>query len=119
MKLLFELLKFNNSTVGNRLLLTTHSPYILNYLSIAVKAGNVLSSLKDKSAKQQVGLVVPESSAVASDSLYIYECNADGTIKRLEDYNGIPSDENHLNEILAETNELFDRLLEIEEEAND
>ncbi len=119
MKLLFELLNFNNSTAGNRLLLTTHSPYVLNYLSIAVKAGNVLSSSKGKEVGKRVGMVVPEGSTVEAASLYIYELNADGTIKLLENYNGIPSDENDLNEMLAGTNELFDRLLEIEDEAND
>ena len=34
----------------------------------------------------------------------------------LNSYEGLPSDENFLNIQLGETNELFDQLLEIEEE---
>ncbi len=119
MKILFELLKFNNSSAGNKLLVTTHSPYVLNYLSLAVKAGNVLKGTQNDVVAKKVERVVPDGSAVAAASLHVYELRGDGSITRLKDYNGIPSDGNELNEKLAETNALFDQLLEIEEEAND
>jgi hypothetical protein len=40
-----------------------------------------------------------------------------GTIEKLTDYEGIPSDKNYLNQSLAEGSYLFDSLLEIEQEA--
>ncbi|MBC6994361.1 AAA family ATPase [Neolewinella lacunae] len=125
MSLLFELFKFNNMTEGNKLLLTTHSPYILNYTSLAIKAKNVVDKIKvddEKRAEEwwrAVHNIVPEASILNREGVYVYEMNADGSILRLKDYNGIPSDENHLNQLLAETNDLFDQLLELEEEIDD
>ncbi len=39
-----------------------------------------------------------------------------GTVSKLDSYDGIPSDTNVLNKSLAEGNNLFDSLLEIEQE---
>jgi len=39
----------------------------------------------------------------------------DGTISKLNTFEGIPSDKNYLNDALADGNELFDSLLEIEQ----
>lgn len=50
----------------------------------------------------------------ASD-LAIYELR-DGEARLLENYDGIPSDSNYLNQQMAETNYLFDQLLDIEEQ---
>lgn len=47
--------------------------------------------------------------------LRIYELK-DGVVQPLKEYEGLPSDENFLNMQLGLTNDLFDRLLEIEEE---
>lgn len=47
----------------------------------------------------------------------IYELH-DGEVKLLEDYEGLPSDDNYLNVRLRDTNTAFDDLLEIEEELN-
>jgi hypothetical protein len=38
-----------------------------------------------------------------------------GTIQKLNDYKGIPSDEDYLNGKLAESNDKFAKLLEIEQ----
>jgi hypothetical protein len=59
--------------------------------------------------------IVPLQSTIKSDDLVIYELNEiDGTIKKLEDYNGLPSDENYLNNGLEDSNELFAQLQELE-----
>jgi hypothetical protein len=42
----------------------------------------------------------------------------DGSIKTLSTYKGLPSDDNFLNQILAEGNDLFANLLEIEAKAH-
>lgn len=36
-QMLQSLLQFNNMNGGNKLIITTHSPYIINYLSIAIQ----------------------------------------------------------------------------------
>jgi hypothetical protein len=38
-----------------------------------------------------------------------------GVIKKLQSYDGLPSDENQLNDKLGESNELFAQLLEIQQ----
>ncbi|MEJ7827716.1 MAG: hypothetical protein WKF91_05965 [Segetibacter sp.] len=112
---LFELLKYDNKKPENRLIMTTHSPYIINYLTLAVKAFKVKSEIKEESQLNKVADIVPLQSALAPENLVIYEMDeSDGSIKRLEDYKGLPSDENYLNDRLAETNELFSKLQEIE-----
>lgn len=116
--LLNELLKFNNITNGNKLVLTSHSPYILNYLTIAIKGGEVLK-LADARAleiKEKINQIIPIEACVLSNQVNIYEFSNQGEIKLLPDYEGIPSDNNFLNEFLFQTNELFDELLELEEE---
>ena len=38
-----QLLAFNNALETNRLVVTTHSPYLINSLTVAVKAGMLLT----------------------------------------------------------------------------
>ena len=116
--LLKSLLEFNNMSRGNKLVMTTHSPYIVNYLSIAIEAGLVLQKVSDnQTLLDKLFSIVPEKSILISSDVSIYEMDENtGTIKKLSTYEGIPSDRNMLNEALAEGNELFDQLLEIEQE---
>lgn len=114
--LLYSLLEFNNMNDGNRLVLTTHSPYMINYLTLAVKANTVKSKLKNENLLKKLNEIVPLKSTVRPDDLAIYELyEEDGSIKQLEMFNGLPSDENELNEQLGESNELFAQLLEIQQ----
>ncbi|MBK8566645.1 MAG: ATP-binding protein [Saprospiraceae bacterium] len=120
-EILKSLLEFNNMNKGNKLIMTTHSPYLINYLTLAVKAKMVNDKIQQSSnnkdeLKSKLSEIVPIQSIVNSDDLVIYELNeADGTIIKLDDYRGLPSDENYLNQRLAEGNELFAQLLEIED----
>lgn len=110
--LLNSLLAFNNGS--NMLIMTTHSPYLINYLTLAVKADMVKNSI-DEEAKSKLKEIVPAESTVGAEDLRVYELNElDGSIKRLEDYKGLPSDENYLNDSLHESNELFAQIQEIE-----
>jgi AAA ATPase domain len=118
-KMLESLSKFNNMNEGNKLVLTTHSPYIINFLSIAIQGDYLVNKLKD--AKRidlidRVKNVIPLESCIKANDVIIYELNEKGAIIKLDNYEGIPSDKNYLNASLAECNELFDSLLEIEQE---
>ena len=120
-EILKSLLFFNNMSKGNKLIMTTHSPYIINYLSISIQAGYLLGKLfkhtaADGSLVEKLNAIVPLSSSILASEVSIYQLNEDGTVKKLPDYEGIPSDKNLLNEMLAEGNYLFDSLLAIEEE---
>lgn len=118
--LLFKLLEFANSTRQNQLILTTHSPYIINYLTLAIQANHLLLKIKQndqgQGLEEKLSSIVPMASCISPDDVAIYQLTDEGTITELPNYEGIPSDKNYLNESLAFGNELFDSLLEIEEE---
>jgi predicted ATPase len=115
-QILNSLLEFNNMNEGNKLIMTTHSPYLINYLTLAVKANTLNDRIKTDSLRKKIQEIVPLTSTVKPEDLSIYELDEkDGAIKKLETYNGLPSDENELNESLGETNEQFAKLLEIQQ----
>ena len=108
--MLYSLLKINNEIAANKLIITTHSPYLVNYISVVVEAGNI----RNEANKEQIGKIIPISALVKSEDLAIYELDEkEGTVKLLGDYNGIPSDENMLNLQIDETNNLFADLLDL------
>ena len=116
-KLMLEsLLSFNNENENNKLIITTHSPYLINYLTLAVKADLVEANLNNEhAAMKKLSEIVPVEATIAGTDLAIYELSEnDGTIKMLPDYKGLPSDENYLNSSLEDSNELFAQLQEIE-----
>ena len=74
------------------------------------------SNRKPEMYLAKLSRVVPPKSMTNQSELVIYELNEyDGTIKQLETFNGLPSDENYLNMGLAYSNELFAQLLEIQQ----
>lgn len=113
-QILNSLLRFNNIDKNNQLVITTHSPYLINYLTLAVKAGTIKGDLSD-SGIIKLDDIVPLVSTIVAEDLVVYELNeVNGTISKLETYKGLPSDENKLNDELGESNELYARLLEIQ-----
>jgi len=113
-----HLLAFNNSLDANKLIVTTHSPYLINGLTIAIKAGLLLKdhSLSDE-MREKIDSIFPIKSAIQPDEIAIYEFNeVEGTVEILDTYNGLPSDDNFLNNMLERTNEDFANLLEIQQE---
>ena len=111
--MLYSLLKINNEIADNKLIITTHSPYLVNYISVAVEAGKLTQGVTAVKQKQ-LNKIVPISSVVNSDDLAIYQLNEKGSVELLESYEGIPSDENFLNDEIGRTNELFADLLDLQ-----
>lgn len=111
-----NLFLFNNINKNNKLFITTHSPYLINYLPIAVKGFELYSQIQDSNIRKQLNEIIPNKSTINPKNLVIYELDkSDGSISKLEDYKGLPSDENYLNNSLGKSNELFVELLEIED----
>jgi len=114
--MLYKLLELNNKNNENELIITTHSPYIIGYLTLAVKAMELYRKTDNKDIKRKINNIVPYESAVNHEKLVVYELDEkNGTIRQLEDYKGIPSGKNYLNKELADKNELFSQLLDIED----
>lgn len=115
---LYELIKDANKLDANKLVLTTHSPYVINYLTLAIKAWQ----LKNREGITEelladIHRIVPEGCDVRDADVAIYQLH-DGMVESLSDYEGLPSDDNFLNIGLESTNASFDALLEIEESMN-
>lgn len=119
-RILYDLIRCVNTTLGNSLILTTHSPYVINYLSLAIKAFPIKEKIyaaSKKSLIDKLNKIVPEDAIISGEKVAIYELDQEGTIKRLKTWgDNIPSDHNFLNESLMRTNDLFNELLELEDE---
>jgi len=115
-EILNTLLMFNNMNAGNKLIMTTHSPYLIKFLSLAVEANGLKEKLESKEVENKLNDIVPLHSTVNGNDLSIYEFDEiRGAISLLDSYKGLPSDENKLNNELGEGNESFAKLLEIEQ----
>ena len=120
-KVLQSLLHFNSLVNNNRLILTTHSPYVVNYLTIAVQGKHLWKCIIEKKRSEdllpKLAAIIPLTALADADELNIYQANENnGSIKQLPMIDGIPSDDNFLNGSLQEGNDLFDLLLDIEGE---
>lgn len=114
-----SLLQFNNSLNANKLIITTHSPYLTNFLTIAVKAGMLKEEIANKNDERllsELNQIFPIEAAVCKDEIAIYELDErSGSVALLKAPRGLPSDENFLNNFLDDSNELFANLLEIQQ----
>lgn len=116
--MLYELVDDACKLSDNRLVMTTHSPYVINYLTLSVKASQVAAEITRKNRPdllERIGEVVPVKGMISEEDLIIYEMDK-GVARVLDNYDGLPSDRNFLNVSLEDTNRAFDELLEIEEE---
>lgn len=112
---LASLLQMNNKCEKNQLIMTTHSPYIINYLTLFVKAHSI-KQVANATQAQQLGEIVPSGSYIHPAQLRVYEFDdTTGEYMILDSYKGMPSDENYLNDSLADNNEKFTELLELED----
>lgn len=116
-KMLFSLLSYRNLNEKNKLIVTTHSPYLLNAISLAVASKNVYDKLDVSSAsRKELEGIVPIEASIASEQIRIYKTDDTGNISLLENIDGIPSDENYLNDYLGNFNDDFGRILELGDE---
>lgn len=118
--ILYSLLKFNNMNNGNTLIITTHSPYIINFLNIAIQANDVYrkaEKAQQHNIVEQINEIIPIRSSISAVDVAVYELDeVSGTISLLSSEFGIPSDKNLLNQSIREGNIMFDKLLDLEEE---
>ena len=95
-----------NRRPENILIMSTHSPYVLNQLVTAALAASIGPS-------PEVEQVFPLASSVPQTDMKLYELDGNGRVVLLGTPNGLFDDQNVLNVALRDWNELFDRLLGI------
>ena len=113
MKNLAFLLGAANSNDTNKIVITTHSPYMLSYITLAAKA----YELAEKNVPSvEIEKIVSRESWIDGNKCCFYQIE-NGQIKQLPTFDrGLPSDNNMLNLTLGESNDKFDQLLDLEEE---
>ena len=118
-EVLYSILKYHNEDLNNKLVLTTHSPYIINYLTLAIKANKIFSNLNTQAQNQTISKIVPLESAIEGAKVSIYELNeTNGSVKPIKKYKDLPSDENYLNNSLEKFNNDFIKLIQAENNVN-
>ncbi len=115
--ILFKSFEFNNDKEDNHLILTTHSPYIIAYTTLAMKAFKVKERANRNYTDllEKIEAIVPIKSCVNPDLTGIYQIDDEGKVFSIKSERGLILDNNFLNNSLEKTNDLFDELLDIEE----
>lgn len=114
-QILFKLLEYVNQIEQNKLIITTHSPYIINYLNLAIKCFELQQKIGEKQdLLNSLNKIVPLQAGISNEKTAIYELT-NGNITSLSSMYGLPSDDNLLNNSLAEGNTIFNQLLDIED----
>lgn len=99
---------------GNQLLFTTHSPYMINYIMLAIKAHQVASQITDEEGRRELEQIVPSSAWIDGRNVTIYQLDLAGNITELPKMEEMPSDDNYLNQIMMSANTKFSSLVEIQ-----
>jgi predicted ATPase len=119
-EILKKLLELNNLNKGNKLIMTTHSPYLINFLSLAIYSHELKLKLNQVGTSsdtiKKIRNAIDLYSTVSKNDVAVYEMSNQGCqINKLPMEFGIPSSQNFLNQSLKKGNQLFDQLLEIEQ----
>lgn len=115
-QLLFSLIASKNEREADRLVLTTHSLYLLGYLGLCIKAQqlkillNQLPEEEQTTQKARLKEIIPLEAALEVEQLSLYQLNTDGSIENIQSSRGLPSEDNDLNVAMIELNDLFTEL---------
>ena len=110
-KKLVEYLIENCTQKDNRLIITTHSPYILTTLNNLIQAKNVVK--QNPELADEVAKIIPPQYHLDFDDLAVYFV-ADGTVKSILNVENQLIDATALDDISNEIGEEFGKLLELE-----
>lgn len=98
--ILYNLLNFNNINEGNKLIMTTHSPYLLSYLNVAMQAHYLQNEIQKNGAsdfvRSDLEKIIATDSLISATAVAVYELDEQsGTIHLLPNKYGIISDKNY------------------------
>lgn len=114
-EVLYQLIALHKGE-NDQLVITTHSPYIINYLALAIKARSISKVYRSAHVLSKLSSIVPPDAMIDGQDVTVFQVNDDGTVSQLPKYDEMPSDDNLLNNLLEESNDMFNQLLDIEEE---
>ncbi|NLW03769.1 MAG: ATP-binding protein [Pseudomonadaceae bacterium] len=114
-KLLFNLLKNLNKQLTNQLIITSHSPYILNFITLATQAAGLYkNSILNTKDQKKLKSIIPQDSAIDIESVNVYELDQLGGFKMLDKQDGYIQDSHKLNSAFDEINADLCAILDME-----
>lgn len=99
------------SKTDDKLIITTHSPYILSVLDSLILAKNIINeypNLKDK-----VSSVISENKWIDYNTIQVYEVKNDGTVQSIKNEEFKSIDTNAIDRVSDIISEEFDKLTEL------
>jgi AAA ATPase domain len=99
---------------GQRLLLTTHSPYVLAKINNLIKAGGLEATLDD-AKHPALSRIVPKRARIAPGDAHAYAI-VDGELRSIIDEDGLIAAD-YLDDVSGQIGAEFSRLLQLEIEA--
>ncbi|MBR5982978.1 MAG: ATP-binding protein [Bacteroidales bacterium] len=103
---LYELLECKNANIRNKLVISTHSPYILTALNNAMLASDVYSKTGETVKS------IPLSKMVSFDDVSAYKLE-DGKIISITDIQNRLIDASQIDDCSSQINEVFDELMDL------
>lgn len=114
-QVLFNLIENLNKIKENELIITSHSPYILNFITLCTEAYRVYKYKNiDSTAISILNDIVPKKSAISIEKVNAYELDDKGSVKLISKNDGFIDDDHSLNSIFEQINESFSSLLDME-----
>ena len=114
-KVIYSLIKSLNTIPTNQLVLTSHSPYILNFITLSTEAYKIYSqSFLSIEKRILLERIIPEESTVDIDKVFIYELDGQGNINEIDKSGGFIDDQHALNTAFEQINEYFSKILDLE-----
>ena len=114
--IIYHLLELNNGCPGNVMVLTTHSPYVIGYLTIAIMSNSLFNRANSSAHISDLSVYCPQSAAVALNDVVVYQFRDDGSVSKLDSSDGVLSDSDFLNEESEQINMYYGKLIDIEDE---
>lgn len=119
-----KLLSVANSSPGNKLVISTHSPYVVGDIMASTMARSIADTIKAMGDEQEklrsdyigeLDKMYDEKSRMNIKEVQMYETSHDGTICNVDEKNGYFSDKNFLNYHLRLGNDLLEALFELKQ----
>lgn len=115
-----SLLRLVTRIPENRLVISTHSPFVVNTMVMSAMAAMTYAKVKacnDDVLSAELGGKWAEDCAVPATDMALYEIDENGSVAKLDSSAGVLSDANKLNSFLCAWNDAFADLLRINIEA--
>ena len=100
----------SDNAPGRRMLITTHSPYVLSKINNLIRAGDLASRKRDRSP--EIEKIIPKFSWMRSAHIQAYAI-LNGSVHPILDEDGL-IDTEYLDAVSSDISDEFSRLLEIE-----